>query len=230
MKSIVKHVVCVLFSLCILLGAAEGLPTDKTGMLSHTKAFYVNDYADVLSGEEESILLEAASQLHAAADGAQLVLVTVPRPISDNPRAYAEQLLTLWDVGRAGRQNGMLILVSIDPVEITVVSGSALSPALEEFKQSGFINNAVRPVLEQGEINSGLWLLYQTLYVRVCAAYDLDASSVSGGVLTATPPVAQSHAVLWAGLGCIVLFSGLVGFLLLRKPKKTTEDADDPLL
>lgn len=212
-------ILCALLSVCILLGAADqGLPVDESGVLRHTKSFYINDYADVLSGEEEALLLEAAGKLQAAARGTQLVLVTLPAPPSGDRQAYAEQLLTVWGVGSSAELNGVVVVVTLDPVTVTLAAGRGLQPVVGAFVQTGFIDNAVLPVFTQGEAETGVWLLYQTLYEQLCAAYDLDPATVSGGSLSGAPPLeVHSHAVFWVGIVCICLFSVLVGILLYRK-------------
>lgn len=219
MKRIGTAFCCALISVCVLLGAGDpGLPVDETGLLRHTKSFYINDYADALSGEEQALLLEAAGKLQAAARGAQLVLVTLPAPLSGDMQAYAEQLLTVWDVGSGAEQNGLVVVVTLDPVSVTLAAGRGLRPMTEAFVQTGFIDNAVLPVFDQGEAETGLWLLYQTLYEQICGAYELDPATVSGGSLTGAPPLeVHSHAVFWVGIVCICLFSVLVGILLYRK-------------
>lgn len=212
-------IACALMSLCVLLGAADqGLPADEAGVLRHTKSFYINDYADVLSGEEEALLLEAAGKLQAAARGAQLVLVTLPTSPDGDRQAYAEQLLTVWGVGSSAEQNGLVVVITLDPVSVTLAAGRSVQPAVDAFVQTGFIDNAVLPVFAQGEAETGTWLLYQTLYEQLCTAYELDPATVSGGSLSGAPPLeVHSHAVFWVGIVCICLFSVLVGLLLYRK-------------
>lgn len=83
---------------------------------------YVNDFAGKLSQPVKSQLERLAVELESKT-GAELVLVTM-KTIGDNDYTdYANRLFENWQIGKQGKDNGVLILNVIDKRELRIEVG-----------------------------------------------------------------------------------------------------------
>ena len=76
-------------------------------IVSPTKEFYVNDYANILSSETEKYIIDKSSQL-ANIDGTQIVVVTVNNLEGDTIENYANTLFRNFGIGDKTKNNGLI--------------------------------------------------------------------------------------------------------------------------
>ena len=80
-------------------------------IVSPTKEFYVNDYANILSSETEKYIIDKSSNL-ANVDGTQIVVVTVNNLEGDTIENYANALFRNFGIGDKTKNNGLIYFLN----------------------------------------------------------------------------------------------------------------------
>ena len=101
-----------LLSLCLALVMALAMATPACAdLLEQSQAFYVADYADVLSADlEEDIYWTNYEELYEHCEGAEIVVVTVNNTGGMNTEDYCYKVFNEWGIG-GEKNNGVLILL-----------------------------------------------------------------------------------------------------------------------
>lgn len=89
-------------------------------VLKPTREFYVNDYANILSDETESFIIENGVELNNKT-GAQIVVVTIKSLDGQEIEDYTSELFNNYEIGDSNKNNGILILLALDEREFRVV-------------------------------------------------------------------------------------------------------------
>ncbi|MBQ2888682.1 MAG: TPM domain-containing protein [Firmicutes bacterium] len=183
-----------------------------------TRAFYVNDSADVLTAATEEYIVSTGSSL-AAQTGAQIVVVTIPTLGGGSLEEYATELFRTWGIGDKEQNNGLLLLCAVEDRLFRVEVGYGLEGDLPDGKTGRMQDEYLIPYLRQNLFDEGIKNCYNAFLAEVAAIYGVTvtadapvspnaAGSVSGEVMSAV--VGGPLVLMLAGL---VLLSGT----LLRK-------------
>lgn len=150
--------------------AAEKIPYQPQG--------YVSDFANMISPaarQEIGMLADQLRQQHQV----ELAVVTVPtlggRAVDD----YATDLFAQWGIGKKGKDNGLLLLVSKQEHEIRVEVGYGLEDKVPDAIASE-ITRTIRDQFRQGDIDGGFLTGAKMLTAAV------------GGTLKISPPARRN--------------------------------------
>jgi len=131
-------------------------------MLLSTSAFafprptgYVNDYANLLSTQEESEM-EAKISQNVKKGGWEIAVVTVKSLDGKSVETYANELFNEWGIGKKGKDDGVLLLLSLEPRKIRIEVGYGAEENLSDGKAGRIIRDAIVPRLKTGDIGLGL--------------------------------------------------------------------------
>lgn len=116
-------------------------------IVSPTKEFYVNDYANILSSETEKYIIDKSSQL-ANIDGTQIVVVTVNNLEGDTIENYANTLFRNFGIGDKTKNNGLLLLLALEERQFRVEVGYGLEGILPDGKTGRFQDTYIIPYLK----------------------------------------------------------------------------------
>lgn len=97
-----------LFLLLVLLLTAAA--SADTSIVAQTDAFYVADYANVLSADTEAFICSQNAALEDSCGG-QIVVVTINFLNDLDSEQYAYQILNQWKVGSSKKNNGTVLLL-----------------------------------------------------------------------------------------------------------------------
>lgn len=190
------------FGLLLLLILPFGLKAQNAGALFPEKpepAVYVHDYAGWLQPNEKAALEQ---KLRAYWDSTSTQVVVMIRPdIGDYDKAgYAFELGNRWGIGRADKDNGVVMLVKSEPPErgVFIATGYGTEGALPDITAGRIIRNTMAPYFRQ-----------QQYYEGINAGVD-DIIRALEGEFTTEP--AQKVAT-WKVL-LVVLFVALVFFMV----------------
>ena len=115
----------------------------------------INDYAGVLSSgtaaELEQYLAAVEQQ-----SGAQIALLTVDSLEGDSLEAYSLAVVEEWQLGRAGEDNGVLLLVALAEKKIRIEVGYGLEGVLTDAASGYIIREAISPELRRGDFDAGI--------------------------------------------------------------------------
>ena len=115
----------------------------------------VNDFARALSPSEADAL---ERKLVAVDDstGAQIAVVTVPTTGGVAPVDYATEVLRAWGVGRAGVDDGVVVLVATEDREVFIATGYGAEGALTDATAGTIVRSIIVPAFRQGQFYAGL--------------------------------------------------------------------------
>ncbi|MCQ9208908.1 MAG: TPM domain-containing protein, partial [Omnitrophica bacterium] len=105
---------------------------------------YINDFANLISLEDSQKLnsLAAALEQKTTAELSVVTLKTIkPYEIQD----YSVRLFEQWKIGKAGKDNGILLLVAIDDKEVWITTGYGLEGAIPDAEASKVYRNIIVP-------------------------------------------------------------------------------------
>jgi uncharacterized protein len=115
----------------------------------------VNDFAGLLSADD---IRQLEQQLIAYDDSSsnQMAIVTLPALGDYAIEDWALEIGRKWGVGRKAKNNGVLIIVSVDPRKINISPGYGLEGALPDLLCKRIITNEITPSFKQGQYFAGL--------------------------------------------------------------------------
>lgn len=170
MKRILGIVAAASIFLLLFVGCGETKQTYPTA----TKEFYVNDFADVISAEDEQKIFANAVTL-AEKTTAQVVVVTIEDLDGEEPWEYALELGRNWGVGDKEKNNGVVILLSENDREIYISVGYGLEGALPDSKTGRIIDLYGMEYLRANDFSKGLFEISNAVVGEVYIEYGLDA-------------------------------------------------------
>ena len=116
---------------------------------------YVNDFADVLSQEEEEIINQKLSDLEKNKKF-QVAVVTVKNLDGDYIENYAFRLYEKWGLGTKELDEGALFLISIEEKTMRIEVGYGLEPTLTDGISQIILDDYVRPEFRAGNYFAGI--------------------------------------------------------------------------
>lgn len=147
----------------VLLGAA--LLTGTAGaVVEPTDAFYVADYADVLSADTEQYIIDRNETLFNATGG-QIVVVTVDFMDGMDAADYAMAVAENWGgIGDAQRNNGFLLVYAVGENKVWAMAGSGIEDALSASTIEGYLEDDFYDGYDAGEYDSATRAFFDDIY------------------------------------------------------------------
>lgn len=138
--------VAVFFSLGTVLAQALSFPP-PTG--------YVNDFAGVLSAEAQD-RLEADLVSLEAETGVEVVVVTVESLQGTTEDDFAVRLFEEWGIGKAKKNNGVLVLVAPQERRLKVEVGYGLEGTITDGTAGAIRDDYFFPAFREGDYDRGV--------------------------------------------------------------------------
>lgn len=148
---------CIILLLIVLL-----CPILTGAAPAHTQTFYVNDFADVLSQETEDEILSAALDLYNQTT-AQVVVLTVNNLDGDEISDYALETFRNWGIGDKDKNNGVLIVLSIEDREMWVTTGYGIEGTLTDVRLGQLRDTYAIPYYKNDDFETGTKLLFNAI-------------------------------------------------------------------
>ncbi len=160
----------------------------------------VVDAAGVIPDAAEATL-EARLVAWNRSTGHQLVVATVPSLQGREIQEYGIGLLRHWRLGRAGANDGVILLLAPNERQVRIEVGYGLEPVLTDARSSAIIREAIRPSLRAGDVAGAL---------NAGAERIMQAATSGVEVAPQAPPRDDGRPLSWwwiifGGLGCLVL-------------------------
>lgn len=152
-----------------------------------TERFFVNDYADVMTDEDEQAVYEAGVALYEATE-AQIVLLTVDDIGGQSLEDYSLHIARDWGLGDEEKDNGILLLFTVDGPHSRIEVGYGLEGAVNDSKAGRILDTYLVPWYEDEDAwSKQLADTYKAILNEVYFEYGLTES-----MLTVDTPVADS--------------------------------------
>ncbi|ALD21962.1 TPM domain-containing protein [Hymenobacter sp. DG25A] len=133
----------------------------------------VNDLAGLMRPEEVEAL-ERKLVAYDDSTSTQMAIVTVPNLEGAEVADYAQQLFEKWGIGRKGKNNGLLILVSKEEHKINIHTGYGLEGAIPDALAKRIITNVLVPNFRADQYYKGLDAATDRLFALAAGEYQAE--------------------------------------------------------
>ncbi len=116
---------------------------------------YVNDYAGILSVEEEAALETKVGDFERATTK-EIAIVTIPNLEGDTIEGVAQEIFTAWGIGKAGENNGVLLLVALEERETRIHTGYGVEGDLTDIGTFYIQEEVMVPAFREGNYFAGI--------------------------------------------------------------------------
>jgi uncharacterized membrane protein YgcG len=159
----------------------------------------VVDAAGVIPDRAEAAL-EARLVAWNRSTGYQLVVATVPSLQGREIQDYGTGLLRHWRLGRAGANDGVILLLAPNERQVRIEVGYGLEPVLTDARSSLIIRE-IRPSLRAGDVAGAMTAGAEGIMRAVASGAEPAAQA---------PPRDEGRPISWwwiilGGLGCLIL-------------------------
>lgn len=141
-----------------------------------TAEFFVNDFANVLSSQTEEEIFNI-SRTTQEKTTAQLVVVTVPNMDGGYIESYANTLFNKWGIGTKEKNNGVLLILSVEERKIRIEVGYGLEGAINDAKAGRILDTYAVAPLEGNNYDNAILDTVKQLQYEVYKEYKIDYSS-----------------------------------------------------
>ncbi|MCX6788259.1 MAG: TPM domain-containing protein [bacterium] len=118
-------------------------------------AGFVNDFAGMLKPDEKTALEQKLSAFEKSTSN-EISVVTIPSLEGDYIENYAVKLFEEWKIGKQGKDNGVLLLISRDDKSLRIEVGYGLEGALTDSQSYWIIQNEITPQFKQNNYYAGI--------------------------------------------------------------------------
>lgn len=115
----------------------------------------VTDKADVINSSEEKELNRFLTNL-SNETGIQVAVLTIPSLEGEALESYSMKVVEDWKLGQKGKDNGVLLLVSVGDKEIRIETGYGVEGDLTDTKCGLIIRNVITPHFKSGDYSTGI--------------------------------------------------------------------------
>ncbi|MBL0956059.1 MAG: TPM domain-containing protein [Leptospira sp.] len=178
--------------------------TDEVGILSSTQITHL-----------QSVISEIESKT-----GAQVFLYIIESLEGENLESYSLQVAERSKIGQKGKDNGVLVLLSVGDRKVRIEVGYGLEETLTDVLCNRIIKNIMIPEFKKGDIPNGILLGYDAITLILFG----DASSnpnlqtnYPDGIGTA---FSNDDTVRNIGIATAVIVVALIGFFVMTDGKK----------
>jgi uncharacterized protein len=133
---------------------------------------YVSDFARVIDAQSKAALEQYAARVEQAT-GIQMALVTL-RTLEGEPiEDVANTIFRAWGVGHKGKNDGIMLLLSVGDRRSRLEVGYELEPILPD-GFAGSILRDMRPALRQGQYGEAMMAAAQTIGTTIAKAKNVS--------------------------------------------------------
>ena len=189
------------------------------------KDSWVTDQANILSTATKAELNQIVSQLEAK-NGSEIAVVTVPETApSATPKKFATDLFNYWGIGKKGKDNGVLLLISKGDRQVEIETGYGVAKILPNARVRNIIAVAITPKFKKGDFDGGTLAGTKALVVAL-KSNALPPTNV--GVVNSPRPnlndqqlidTTKSTLLCWlAGIGSVGALLAFIRYKVSRRP------------
>jgi uncharacterized membrane protein YgcG len=195
---------------------AQAMPTAPAVTIP-AYASYVTDAAGVIGRPKRASLESLLDQLQKKT-GVQFAVLTVRTTAPLTPSEYKGQVFQRWKLGESGKDNGLLMLVTLEEREVRFEIGYGLEGSLPDGLQSRIFREVMRPHFVRNDYEGGIVAGVLEVAERVAAERGVTLEWAGS-----SPPYTQPHgrsggpipSVVFALVSFIIVI--IVAFAVMRR-------------
>lgn len=140
---------------------------------------YVNDFGNLYSTRFKSDLESNLSDFEKST-GSEIAVVTVKSLEGTDIETYAVELFGKWKIGKKGRDNGLLLLISKDDRKIRIEVGYGLEQYITDGRAGEIIRNQISPEFKKENYEGGTFAAVEKIQKYISDKDITQAPSPSG--------------------------------------------------
>lgn len=141
----------------------------------------VNDLAHMMN-ETEVRELESKLLNYEQTSSTQITVVTIKNLGGYEVAQYAIELGNRWGVGQKGKENGVMVLASLDDRKVNISTGYGLEGALTDALCGRIIRNEIVPEFKRGDYYRGFVKGADAIIAATKGEYTADKKEEKGGI------------------------------------------------
>ncbi|QXE21077.1 YgcG family protein [Clostridium sp. 001] len=168
-----------------------------------TKLKYINDYVGIVDEDSKNYIVSLGSELENKT-GSQAAVVIISSLEGKDIESYSNELFRSWGIGQKGRDNGLLILLSINDKKWRVEVGRELEGVITDIYSSRVMNSEAVPLFKEKRYGEGLKNAYSVFARDIAKEYNV---SLQGSKKTAQKQksVSINPVIIYYILGAFLL-------------------------
>ncbi len=170
-----KRLLTVLIVIVLVLSFSPGIAFAQE-YPEPTEKFYVNDFANVLDTETEQLVQSMGEKLYKKTN-AQLVVVTVNSLEDGSIEDYALNLFREWGIGDKEKNNGVLLLLSLEDKISRIEVGYGLEGALPDGKTGRIQDEYMISWFKEGNYSEGIKNGYEVIVNEIYNEYGIEVEN-----------------------------------------------------
>ncbi|MBR9859145.1 TPM domain-containing protein [bacterium] len=170
-----RKVLLNIFLFITVLGYAKDLPE------APTQNRFVQDYANVLSTDQERYLLYKLKQ-HYDSTSNEIVVVTERSTEGDDIVDYAYRLAEKWGIGDEQNDNGILIYIAIVDRQMDIEVGRGLEGAVADVDAKRIIENLMKPQFRNERYGEGINMAVDAIIGLIEGEYSFSEKKAPKGI------------------------------------------------
>ena len=115
----------------------------------------VNDYANLISPTAEARIDQLLAKLEQD-EGAQAAVLTIDSLEGEQLEEYSLRVVESWKLGRAGQDDGVLLLIAKNDRKMRLEVGYGLEPVLTDLMSKRILDQILRPRFRAGDFDGGV--------------------------------------------------------------------------
>lgn len=108
----------------------------------------------------------------------QIAVAVVPTTGSASIEDWSTGLFNAWGVGRAGKDNGVLLVLAMDDRALRIATGDGLRDRLPDGRASEIVGGTIMPLLREGRASDAVLLGLDA--IRTALGHDISTSALAG--------------------------------------------------
>jgi len=194
---------------------------------------YVSDFANILTDDQENTINRKIEDLEKSSSN-EIAVVTIISLENDSIENYAVKLFEEWAIGKTKKDNGLLLIVSMNDKKSRIEVGYGLEGALTDIQSYRILENYLTPKFKEQKYFEGLNNTVDQLILVTKGEYTNDTSAnvekqisdfisfiVNGGIFCFFFPLlifatlmAKSRNSYWLG-GILGVIIGVITFFVI---------------
>jgi uncharacterized protein len=146
----------------------------------------VNDFAGMLRPETVAHLNQELTAFEASSTD-EIVVVTVPNLGGDYIENYAVKLFEEWGIGKADKDNGLLLLISQSDREVRIEVGYGLEQSVTDIESNRIIKDLIAPAFKSGNYDEGVTSAVERIVADINNGEPVTSAQKSHSRLSSIP-------------------------------------------
>jgi len=137
-----------------------------------TELKYINNYTSTTIDDPTKNYIVSVGKELEDKTGAQEVVVVIDSLQGSDIQTYANELFRTWGIGQKGKNNGLLILISMQDREWRVEVGTGLEGAITDIYSARVMDSVASPKFKEGNYSEGIKDAYSLFADSIAKEYN----------------------------------------------------------